>query len=84
MVTAKFKVTRITPWGQFEIKDGQIQGDCKTAEVELTPDYAQGRNKEWSEATPAGVIRLTISNPVALARFKSGQAFTVTFEENDE
>jgi hypothetical protein len=84
MVTAKFKVTRITPWGNFEIVDGQIQGECKTAEVELTPDYSNGRNAEWAGSTPAGVIRLTIANPAALARFKSGQAFTVTFEENDE
>lgn len=83
-VTAKFRVSRLTPYGPFEVKDGRIQGECKTAEVEMTPDYAQGRNSEWAEATPAGVIRLTITNPAALEQFPVGRALTVTFEESDE
>jgi hypothetical protein len=66
-VTAKFKVNRLSEmgWG---------------TEVELTPDYAQGRNAEWATATPAGMIRLTITNEPAAAQFKEGQAFTVLFE----
>lgn len=51
------------------------------AEVELTPDYAQGRNAEWAKATPSGVIRMTINNPSALEQFSIGDAFTVTFEK---
>jgi hypothetical protein len=66
-VTAKFKVHR------------QLQYDWAT-EVELVPDYAEGRNKEWAAATPAGMIRMTIKNEVAAEQFKEGQAFTVTFE----
>ena len=83
-VTAKFKVSRITPYGPFQIKDGRIEGDCETAEVELTPDYAQGRNAEWAKATPAGVIRMTINNPSALEQFPLGSAHTVTFEQETE
>jgi hypothetical protein len=67
MVTAKFKVARNTDmgWG---------------TEVELTPDYAQGRNAEWAAATPAGMIRMTIKNDVAAAQFPEGAPMTVTFE----
>jgi hypothetical protein len=83
-VSAKFKVSRITPYGPFEIKDGKLSGDCEMAEVELTPDYAQGRNAEWSKATPAGVIRMTITNPAALEQFGLNDAFTVLFEKEEE
>lgn len=82
-VTAKFKVSRLTPYGAFGIKDGRIEGECKMAEVELTPDYAEGRNKEWAEATPSGVIRMTITNPSALAQFPLNKAFTVLFEAEE-
>lgn len=69
-VTAKFKVSRLTPmgWG---------------SEVELTPDYAQGRNAEWASATPAGMIRLTITNEAAVAQFVEGAPYTVTFEAEE-
>lgn len=70
-VTAKFKVTRRADmgWG---------------TEVEMTPDYAQGRNSEWAEATPAGMIRMTIKNELAAAQFPEGSFQTVTFEETEE
>lgn len=79
MVTAKFKVSRITPYGPFQLKDGKISGDCTMAEIELTPDYAQGRNAEWAAATPAGVIRMTVTNPDALDKFAVSDCFTVQF-----
>lgn len=66
-VTAKFKVARKTDMSWAH-------------EVELTPDYAEGRNKEWAEATPAGMIRLTIKNELAAKEFTEGAAYTVTFE----
>lgn len=70
-ITAKFKVTRVS--------------DMKWAtEVELTPDYADGRNKEWAEATPSGMIRMTVKNAVAAAEFAVGAAFTVVFEREDQ
>lgn len=83
-VTAKFKVSRLTPYGSFQIKDGKIEGDCEMAEVELTPDYAAGKNAEWAKATPSGVIRMTITNPEALQQFVINDAFTVTFDKEEE
>lgn len=70
-VTAKFQVARRT------------EMDWAT-EVELTPDYAEGRNAEWAEATPAGMIRMTVKNDVAANVFQPGRAFTVTFEPEEE
>lgn len=69
-VTAKFKVSRRSEMGW-------------ATEIELTPDYAQGRNAEWAEATPAGVIRLTVKNDVAAREFTEGCPFTVTFEPEE-
>lgn len=84
LVTAKFKVSRLTPYGPFQIKDGKIEGDCNMAEVELTPDYAEGRNVDWAKATPSGVIRMTITNPAALEQFVLGKSITVTYTESDK
>lgn len=67
MVTAKFKVNRVSPMAW-------------ATEVEMTPDYAQGRNAEWAAATPAGMIRLTVANDKAAALFEEGAPYTVTFE----
>jgi hypothetical protein len=52
-------------------------------EVELTPDYAQGRNAEWATATPAGMIRLTVTNEAAAEQFENGAPYTVTFEREE-
>ena len=57
-VSAKFVVSRITDMGW-------------ATEVEMTPDYAHGRNKEWAAATPAGMIRMTIKNSVAADQFRA-------------
>lgn len=72
-VTAKFKVQRVTPNTHHE-----------GAEVELVPDYAGDRNKDWSKWTPSGVIRMNITNGPALDQFEEGQAFTITFEKSVE
>jgi hypothetical protein len=65
-VSAKFKVNR------------RVEMDWAT-EVELTPDYAQGRNADWASATPAGMIRLTIKNELAAKQFKEGQPVDILF-----
>jgi len=69
-VTAKFKVARRTDMNW-------------ATEIELVPDYAQGRNAEWAEATPAGMIRLTIKNELAAQQFEEGAAYTVLFEREE-
>lgn len=65
-VSAKFKVSRVNQMGW-------------ATEVEMTPDYAEGRNKEWAEATPAGMIRMTIKNDVAAQQFALNSPVDVLF-----
>lgn len=46
-------------------------------------DYSDGRNKEWAVATPSLSIDMTVKPEVA-ERLTAGQAYTLTFEENNE
>lgn len=78
-VTAKFKVSRVTEQSSLGGRNGEI---VPSAEIELTPDYAGERNKDWSYYTPSGVMRMNVNGP-ALEIMKLGQAFTVTFEPED-
>lgn len=79
-VSAKFKVSRVTPMSSF---GGRTPGEIvESAEIEMTPDYAGDRNKDWSYYTPSGVIRMNVNGP-ALEQLTLGQAFTVTFEATD-
>jgi hypothetical protein len=96
MVTARFRVTRVNPFGltdeEFAERRKQFEdGDIKygpQAEVEMTPDYAGGKNAEWCSATPAGVIRLTISNLAALdylaPSLKPGRSLHIEFSDAPE
>jgi hypothetical protein len=59
MVTARFVVSRVSPLGGYEKGDGEVVPPWGV-EVEMTPDYAQGRNEEWKAASPAGVFRISI------------------------
>lgn len=70
-VTARFKVNRKT------------EMDWAT-EVEMTPDYAQGKNAEWAAATPAGMIRLTVANDVAAEQFIEGKGYEIVFTQLDD
>ncbi len=46
----------------------------------LVPVYGDSpENKTWSQATPPGEIKMTITNPAALDAFGPGQAFYVDF-----
>ncbi len=68
MITAKVKCTNKEPaWN-----DG--------ATLSFQPDYADGRNKAWAEATPALSLTMTVKGEVA-ERFEVGDAFTLTFEK---
>jgi hypothetical protein len=64
-VTARFKVSRVTPMGD--------EKEPWAYEVEMTPDYAEGRNKDWSKATPSGVCRMTITNFAAVDYLSLGK-----------
>lgn len=50
-------------------------------EITLQPIYAEsGPNKSWSQATPSGEVKLTITNPAAYEQFKIGGTYLLTFE----
>lgn len=51
--------------------------------VVFQPDYAQGRNKEWAEATPALALSMTVK-PELAEQLAQGQRFTLTFTPEDE
>ena len=70
-VTCRFQVSRITPWR------GADPEAWTNAEVEMTPDYADGRNKEWAEATPSGVFRLTVKRDVVESHFEPGRKIEI-------
>jgi hypothetical protein len=73
-VTAKFKVSEVVNGAGYQ-----------SSRVRLVPDYAQGRNKDWAAATPAGVFELYIGNDTAaIKEFTQDRAFTVTFDPDDE
>lgn len=65
-VTAKITCTSVGP-----VVDGQ-------AVLTFIPDYADGRNKEWSKYTPALSLSMTVLESVA-ALFAPGEAYTLTF-----
>lgn len=79
-VNAKFKVQRVTPQSSLGGRNGEV---VPSAEIEMVPDYAGDRNKDWSYYTPSGVIRMNVNGP-ALEQFVQGRAFTMTFEAEDE
>jgi hypothetical protein len=71
MVTARFRISRVTPMGADNMDDAYA------AEVEMTPDYAGGANHQWSQATPSGMMRLTITNKDALAQLPHGKSVEI-------
>jgi hypothetical protein len=69
MVTAKFKVTRCDPQGDSDKPWAH--------NVLMTPDYSDGRNKEWAEATPAGSFQMTVKNILAVEQLPLGKSVTI-------
>lgn len=58
------------------------EGDQRQVVVGFLPDYADGRNKEWSLYTPNLSLTMTLKGAVA-DKFETGQAYTLTFERED-
>lgn len=48
--------------------------------LQFYPDYQDGRNKEWANATPALSLGMTVKNEVA-DKFEAGKSYTLTFSE---
>jgi|1185.fasta_scaffold00984_2 hypothetical protein len=70
-VTAKVKLDRKADAG-----NGQVS-------LSFSPDYQDGRNAEWSEATPALSVSMTVKGDVA-ERFTEGGKYTLTFEPSED
>jgi hypothetical protein len=71
LVTARFVVSRITPLGNPDQPWAQ--------EVEMTPDYSQGKNEDWKAASPSGVFRISIDpeKTQALDQLTLGQSLEI-------
>lgn len=73
MITAKILC-------QTKVATGE--GDSRQVQVSFLPDYADGRNKEWSLYTPNLSLSLGLKGPVA-DRFEIGKAYTLQFVPED-
>lgn len=51
--------------------------------VRFQPDYADGRNKAWAEATPTLMLDMTVKGGVA-GLFEPGDAYTLTFTPTED
>lgn len=71
-IQAKVTVYEIKENGEGENKDSE--------EVTMHPVYGNGEeNKSYSEATPSGLIQLTITNKQAWGAFQKGKEYYVRF-----
>ena len=59
-------------------KNESGEGDQRQSVVTFLPDYADGRNKEWSLYTPNLSLSMTLKGSVA-DQFEVGKAYTLTF-----
>lgn len=57
--------------------------DGGPAALTFQPDYADGRNQEWAEATPHLSLTMTVKQDVA-DFFEPGAAYTLYFERDHE
>jgi hypothetical protein len=65
------------------MKNATGDGDKRQVAVSFLPDYADGRNKEWSLYTPALSLSMTLRGDVA-DRFEVGKAYTLQFVESED
>lgn len=84
-VTARFIVSRLTPLGGGRNAVTKEEIPPWGTEVEMTPDYSQGRNEEWKHASPSGVFRLSISqDKPALSFFEVGKHLHIVISEAED
>lgn len=51
--------------------------------VLLSPVYSSDKsspNYSWSQATPSGEVKLTITNPAAFGQFEPGKEYLIPFQ----
>lgn len=74
MITAKVRCSTKNVVGE---------GENRYADVSFTPDYADGRNKEWAWATPGLSLAMRL-NDKATDLFEHGKAYTLQFVETED
>lgn len=74
MITAKVRCST---------KNESGEGDDRYADVSFTPDYADGRNKEWAVATPGLSLHMRL-NGRAADLFEQGKAYELQFVESED
>jgi hypothetical protein len=72
----------ITAKVQCQTKQESGKGDKRQVVVTFVPDYADGRNKEWSLYTPALSLSMTLRGEVA-DRFEPSSRYTLTFTPDE-
>lgn len=76
--------------GGCEIKKGdfynsttqQMDKDIEFAEVQLFPNCCK-ENESWNQATPSGMVKMTITNPEAYKQFEPGKEYFIDFTPVD-
>lgn len=51
--------------------------------LSFVPDYQDGRNQEWAQATPSLTLNMTV-NAEAAEQFEQGKAYTLTFDPDGD
>lgn len=73
-------MSKVTAKVVLQSKMPQAPGtNYEYVKLDFVPDYADGRNKEWSVATPTLNLSMSVKPEVA-ELFTPGQAFTLVFE----
>lgn len=75
MITAKVVLTRKDPFDP-DVPESQVV-------LQFQPDYADGRNKEWANATPALSLTMTVKAEAA-GHFDEGQPYTLQFVPTED
>lgn len=58
--------------------------DSVMVEIRMAPVYGNGtENKDWSKWTPAGELKMTITNPPAAEKFEIGKCYFLDFTPVD-
>ena len=64
------------------INNAHVGGDGIFVEVQMAPVYDDA-NKDWSKYTPQGEIKMSITNPAAVAQFELGKKYYIDFTPAD-
>lgn len=72
----------ITAKVQCNLKQSYTVGEQSYSTIGFCPDYTDGRNKEWANATPSLDLRMTVKGDVA-NQFEPGKKYTLQFIDEE-